>query len=227
MNFFSIAAPAPLAPEVSRPASRSRGRGDAGFSLLELTIVVAILMIAGGIALLMAQQVVRSVHLQTAASNYANLLQQARVRAVQDDNYYSVVIVAPNGNGSYTAFIDIGQNGTFADSDPQLLFPADVKAKDISSAPAVTNLESQFLPSASTYNTVNTTAEGPTFGPRGVPCTPSSTSGGSCPSLGQPTSYITFLKNVRSSSWEAITVSPAGRIREWSYDGSGNWQPMN
>ena len=226
MNFFSIAAPGRARRACARRPSRSRARGDAGFSLLEMTIVVAILMIAGAIALLMAQQVVRSVHLQTAASNYANLLQQARVRAVQDDNYYSVVIVAPNGNGSYTAFIDIGQNGTLAGTDPQLLLPADVKSKDISSAPAVSNLESQFLP-ANTSSTVNTTAEGPTFSPRGIPCTPSSTSGGSCPSLYPPTSYITFLKNVRSSNWEAITVSPAGRIRLWSYDGSGNWQPMN
>jgi hypothetical protein len=75
---------------------------------------------------------------------------------------------------------------------------------------------------------VNTTASGPIFGPRGLPCTPVTDAGGhtTCPFL-TPTSYITFLQNTQSTAWEAITVTPAGRVQLWSYNGSSDWSPLN
>ena len=95
------------------------------------------------------------------------------------------------------------------------------------SGPGLTNLESQFLPPGpSSLGTVNTTAPGPTFGPRGLPCTPV-TSGGytTCPFL-TPTSFITFIQNTQDQSWEAVTVTPAARIREWKYNGT-SWTALN
>ena len=226
MNFFSIAALATPASTVPNPCSARRTRArHAGFSLLEMAIVIAVIMIVGGIALLLAQEVTRRVHLQQTASNYSNLLQQARIRAVQNDQYYAVVTKpAASGNPAY-AFMDIKQTGTYAGGDPEFFFNSDVKPVSRSNAPNVSNLESQFLPSG-TSSTVNTTAEGPTFGPRGLPCSPTATTGGTCPFLASPTSYEIFMKNTRSLNYEAVTVTPAGRIRQWSY-GSGAWQPMN
>jgi prepilin-type N-terminal cleavage/methylation domain-containing protein len=228
MSSPSIATSRPLARGVCNPRRTSTARrSEEGFSLLEMAIVVALLLIATTIALLMAQNVIRSVHLNQTAANYANLLQQARVRAVQDDAYYSVVTIAATSTSPAVAFIDIRQTGSYASGDPQLVFAGDVKPMAASSAPNVNNLKGQFLPSTSTWNTVNTTAEGPTFGPRGLPCSPTTVSGGTCPYLATPTSYMAFMKNVRSQNWEAITVTPAGRIRLWSYGSSGTWSPMN
>lgn len=229
MSSPSIATSRPLARGVFGPRRviTASARNEGGFSLLELAIVVALLVIATTIALLMAQNVIRSVHLHATAANYANLLQQARVRAVQDDNYYSVVTIAATSTSPAVAFIDIQQSGSYASGDPQLVFAGDVKPMASSSAPNVSDLKARFLPSTSTWNTINTTAEGPTFGPRGLPCSPTSVSGGTCPYLATPTSYMAFMKNVRSQNWEAITVTPAGRIRLWSYGSSGTWSPMN
>ena len=83
------------------------------------------------------------------------------------------------------------------------------------------NLKSQFLP-VTGQGTVNTSGTGPTFGSRGLPCTPT---GGTCP-YQPPTSYITFMQNSRTTKWEAVTVTPAGRVRIWSYGGT-TWSPMN
>ena len=61
---------------------------------------------------------------------------------------------------------------------------------------------------------------------RGLPC---KVSGGACPYLdsnGLPVSYVTFIQNTRGGQWEAITVNPASRIREWAYNGS-TWSPLN
>lgn len=216
----------------ARPTMPAKGRREEGFSLLELVIVIAVLLISGAIALPMAKNVIRGLHLQQSASNYANLLQQARVRAVQDDRYYSVVA----SNNSTTcgasvtpcAFIDLNGDGLYEASNREPLLPinSDVKIMAYTSAPAYSSLEALFLPADPTGTTVNT-ATGPTFGPRGTPCKPTvSGSYTTCPS-GTPTSYLTFMKNVRSQNWEAITLTPAGRVQLWSYNGSGTWSPMN
>ncbi len=230
----SIATSRPLARGVFRPSRTIPGstREKQGFSLLEMVIVVGLALVASAIALLMAKNVIRSVHLHGTAANYSNLLQQARVRAVQDDRYYSVIastnLTVCGGNVAPCAFADLSPQATgrYASGDPILAFPSDVKPMASSSAPAVSNLEALFLPAGQTA-TVNTTAPGPTFGPRGTPCSPTPSGGyTTCPAMAA-TSYMTFMKNIRSQNWVAITVTPAGRIHLWSYTGSGTWSPMN
>jgi prepilin-type N-terminal cleavage/methylation domain-containing protein len=201
-----------------------------GFSLLEMAIVLSLFLVAAAIALVLVKNVVRSVHLRQTASNYANLLQQARVRAVQDDMYYSVI--TSNSSSVCTsgvtpcAFIDLNGNGIYDNGEPMLAFRADVKPMSASLAPSVDNLKAQFLPSATTWVTIDTTAPGPTFGPRGIPCSPTAVSGYTTCPFTQPTSFMTFMKNVRSQNWEAITVTPAARIHLWSYNGTA-WSPLN
>jgi Tfp pilus assembly protein FimT len=227
MNSPSITASRPLSRGVFSPrrASQIHARSEGGFSLLELAIVVGLLLVATTIALLMAENVTRSVRLQTTASDYASLLQQARLRAVQDDKYYTVVTVPSSGTTPAMAFIDLDGNGQLSNGEPQMVFPSDVKSVSFGSAPAKANLEAQFLP-AGTTGTINT-AQGPTFGPRGIPCAPTTVgSYTTCP-FTQPTSYMAFMKNSRSLNYEAITVTPAGRIHLWSYGSSGTWSPMN
>jgi prepilin-type N-terminal cleavage/methylation domain-containing protein len=203
--------------------------GERGFSLLELCVVLAILMIVASLIFINAVTAIRNIRLTQSATSYANLLQHARIQAVQDDNYYMVRTVA--GTDPPTAFIDLTQTGTYSPSgptDPMMVFLQDVTPMAFSAGPGRADLESKFLPAAGVA-TVNTTALGPTFGPRGLPCTPTAPSGGTCPYLntnGIPTSYITFLQNARSEKWEAVTVTPAGRVAVWSYDGAA-WSPLN
>ena len=214
-------------PQPTRVDSLARAKMS-GFSLIEMLIVVSLMMIAAVIVIENVQSAVQSVHLQETATDYANLLQQARVRAVRDDRYYTVLTTAGGGSNPPTAFVDIAGTGVYAVGDPVIMFSAGVSPMSFGSGPSVANLASQFLPpGTAAQNSVNTTAAGPTFGPRGLPCTPL-TSGGytTCPYL-TPTSYITFVQNTLSGKWEAITVSPAGRIREFSYDGVSTWSGMN
>ncbi len=234
MSFPSIATSRPPARGVFSPRlTRATARRQAGFSILEMAIVVALLLIATTLALLLAKNVVRSVHLHQTAANYANLLQQARVRAVQDDKYYSVI--ASNNSsvcGSAVvpcAFIDLNGNGTYDvnNVEPLLAINTDVKIMSPGSAPATSNLAALFLPSG-TAGTINYSAPGPTFGTRGIPCYPQPTSGYTTCPFTTATSYWVFMKNVRSSAWVAITVTPAGRINQWAYSNNTNtWGPLN
>jgi prepilin-type N-terminal cleavage/methylation domain-containing protein len=193
-------------------------RAESGFTLLEMMIVVAIVLIVGAFAIVNGMSAAQSFRLSEATTNYSNLLQQARISAIKDDTFYTVL------TDPAKAFINV--NGPlYVVGDPMMAFPSGVTPMTYSSGPNETNLEAQFLP-AGAHNTLNLTAAGPIFGPRGLPCKPTPGANPTCPSLAQPTSYITFFQNSQSQKWAAVTVSPAGRIRRWSYDGS-SWEPVN
>jgi Tfp pilus assembly protein FimT len=203
----------------SAPHDSQRARG---VTLLELCIVLAILMIVGGMVFVNAVTAIRNIRLNQSAVSYANLLQHARIRAVQDDTYYQVRTDATTNPPM--AFVDLSptKTGFYAAGDPMMNFLQDVNPMAFSDGPGLSNLEHNilFLPAGGDV-TVDTT-DPPTFGPRGLPCKPI---GGTCPSM-IPTSYITFLQNAESTKWEAVTVTPAGRIGIWSYDGT-TWSPLN
>jgi len=200
-----------------------------GFSILELVIVIAIMMIVAGIAVEFVQRAAQTMRLEESAINYSNLLQQARLRAVHDDKYYTVLTASGGVNGNM-AFVDIAGTGIYVPGEPMMVFSAGVSPQSFGSGPNLAGLEAQFLPNnPGAVMTVNTTALGPTLGSRGLPCTPTGGSLGVCPYLsvnGIPTSYITFIQNTQSENWEAVTLTPAGRIRQWRYDGS-TWSALN
>jgi type II secretory pathway pseudopilin PulG len=206
-------------------------RRSAGFSLLELLAAVGILMVVAAIAIVKVQSAVQAVRLRGSGTDYANLLQNARIRAVKDDKYYAVLTNAVANPP--IAYIDINGSGTYDVGEPVMPFLPNTGPAAFAGAPAVANLKLQFLPPTPTGQASLAPGGGPpTFGSRGLPCTPVAGGGGTtCPFLTPPnftpTSFITFIQG-SNGAWEAITVTPASRVRLWAYDGgSGNWKPLD
>jgi hypothetical protein len=155
---------------------------------------------------------------------------------VQDDRYYSVYLIT--ANGATQQFVDIypqnvngasGSGGaTLASGDPLVTISSEVTRQPQASAPNVTNLAQQLLPvNPNNLQPQDASAAGTpfTFGPQGLPCIPVALSGGTvCNSRGGQVAYWTFLQNNISQDWQAVTVTPAGRIQQWYYNsGSGTW----
>jgi prepilin-type N-terminal cleavage/methylation domain-containing protein len=197
-----------------------------GFSLIELLIVVAISMIAAAMALPLVSNAVNQVHLSSSATDYANLLQIARMRAVQDDTYYQIRTTTLAGDP--IAYVDINKNASYDNGEPMMVFASGVTSQLQSKGPGLSNLKSQFLPSGSVAQNSLQPTTIPIFGPRGLPC---QVSGSACPYLdakGNPTSYLLFIQNTQNGGWEAVTINPSARIREWSYAAaSSTWSPLN
>src|SRR5947209_7263142 len=196
-----------------------------GFSLIELLIVVAISMIAAAMALPLVSNAVNQVHLSSSATDYANLLQMARMRAVRDDTYYQIQTGTLAGDP--IAYVDINKNGSYDTGEPMMVFASGVTYKAQSTGPALSNLKSLFLPSGPVAQGSLQPTAIPIFGPRGLPCV---VSGSACPYLdaGSPVSYLLFIQNTQNNRWEAVTLNPAARIREWAYDTkSSTWSPLN
>ena len=224
------------------PSFRMSRRRQSGFSLIELLVVIAIAMILMAMASPLVLNVVNTYRLRTAGADYANLMQTARMRAVQDDQYYPVWInagvppAAPNSN----ACVDLNANGACdwgagGVAEPAVAFHSTVQIQPFQAplAPNLVNLRGQYLPNTCGANAacvdVNPNAWGPTFGPRGLPCQAAAAAGATCTFIsgatgingspaGLPTAFETYLQNIQTGAWEAVTVSPAGRVRVWSYN---------
>jgi type II secretory pathway pseudopilin PulG len=210
---------------------------QSGFSIVELAVGVIIILIIAAMAVPTVLTSVQTAHLRGAASDYAGLLEQARIYSIRDNRYYSTYILAPSGSSpAAQAYVDMlpkvltgasGNGGTsVAAGDPTITIQSDISLQAVGSAPNTANLKSQLLPATTPVTPTDGSVTAPTFGPRGLPCTPITISGATiCDSSGGATAFWTFLENTKESSWQAVTITPAGRIQKWFYQGSA-WNKL-
>jgi prepilin-type N-terminal cleavage/methylation domain-containing protein len=200
------------------------GRFEAGFTLPELLIVVAIVAVLASIAVPNMLNFVHAARLRGAGSDFSSVLQAGRIRAVQDDRYYSTYIIAGPPQEAYVDLTSNGGTGVVA-GDPLIEIPPEVTPVAAANAPNTTNLQGQFLPAGSGLTVKDGSTKGTPviFSPRGLPCTTQAATGGTvCDSTGLATAFWVFFKDTNSGMWEAVTVSPSGRIQKWQY-GESAW----
>ena len=199
-----------------------------GFSLVELLVVVMIALLIMAYAVPSAVRMTHKMKLKAAAGEFQNLLQQTRVRSIQDDKYYQARIQNATVSTPNSAYIDLQRNGLYAAGDPLVTFDAEVVPSTVGPG-ALNNLVNQFLPAGG--GGVVQAGQTPYFSPRGLPCQPTIIGAyTTCNSMnsGQPAAYITYFNNLASGDWMAVTVSPAARIRLWTYDAvTSTWTPMD
>ena len=43
-----------------------------------------------------------------------------------------------------------------------------------------------------------------------------------------PVAFEVYMQNQNTGMWEAVTINPAGRVREWRYDASNSvWNSLD
>jgi Tfp pilus assembly protein FimT len=216
---------------------------QSGFSMIELLIVLGVGMILLAMVVPLVTTTLNMYRLRGACSDYANLVQTARMRAITDDRYYNVVNnIGPLPAGTImNAFANIGTTAsggplaaqTYLVGDPATAFNPAVVIRPPATGPNQANLYLQFLPGIGANQVaINPNPWGPTFGPRGLPCQATAATGGTCSYtdlvLGRPIAFEVFTQNVVTGIWEAVTINPSGRVRQWHYDATTNaWRPLN
>jgi type II secretory pathway pseudopilin PulG len=182
---------------------------QSGFSLLELLIVVAVLMVISIIAIPNMMTVISNARLQGGGTNLSGLLQNSRALAIgQNTTMTTHFTVLGSGPVAYIKPAD--DTSPLAHLDPQVQLGAPlikVVLPTGSGAPAaLTTTELGF--------TAVTTD--PSFNSRGLPC---AYWGGLCPTTG----FVFYFRDNRTmgkSGWIAVSISPAGRIKRWIYSGT-------
>ena len=195
----------------SKPVSQDMGR-LAGFSLIEVSVVVLISLIVGMIAIPNMVSVISNARLHAGVTSMSGLLQNSRMSAVKK-------------NLTLTAH--------FGTLDGQTLVAF---AKPANEAPvrATTDLQAEWEAPVMMMGTptgvgapaeIDTTVLGftpqttePSFNTRGLPCVYDD---GNCTNDG----FLFYFKDTSrqgSQGWAALSISPAGRIKKWFWTG-GSW----
>jgi len=195
-----------------------RVRKYRGFSLLEMVVSVAILMILMAISAPYLMNAVYAMRLRYTAVDLSGLMQKARIDAVRKNTFYSIQ-QATVGGGQIIYFVDESpaRSGTISPAYPQVAISNQITVHfgTGSGAPGetafVTNLG--FTPDASSVL--------PNFNARGLPCL---TAGATCPQI-PGGGFVYFISNTGmygSTNWAALAVTSSGRVQVWGYDGT-NW----
>src|SRR5712671_608599 len=90
-----------------------------GFTLIELMLVVAVIVILAAATVPRLMNVVNDINLRYAASDLSGLLQTARMQAVRRNTFYTVPS-AVLGGGQTSYYIDIPKAGIYVAGDPVL-----------------------------------------------------------------------------------------------------------
>ena len=181
-----------------------------GFSLVELLIVVAVMLVVAAIAAPITLNTLDAYKLRGTVSSVSGLAQRCRVLALQKNTtshlYFQTI------NNAVTVYCKINSDTSGLQStDPQLMLDTRFS---IGATPSNTlNATTMWGSSGSTFSANSD----PYFNSRGLPCSAPS-AGAACSTIN---GYVYYLKySSRTTRWAAMSVSPASRMQNWYWNGS-------
>jgi len=203
-----------------RNSARSRG-----FSLIELMIVLVISLVVAAFAMPSMSGAITTMRLRSTMSGIAGLLQETRIMAVKGNKFN----VARNAtfNGANLFYDDLNFSNSYTPAAGTTAAEPSVQAGSgltfqttpPTAFPVATLIGATALTAPTVFNVG--------FNARGLPCTPT---GGTpvtgtpatCDTAGGSVGYLMYFKIAGSfgDSWAAITITPAGRIRTWTLNGT-------
>jgi len=199
-----------------------KNKKTAGFSLIEMVVVAAVILVVIAIALPSFKQTLDGYRLDASGRAVASLLQQTRIQAARHNQpFYAQIDTSTTPNRAYantdkSAFTEANaqQNG-----EAVVYLDGDVGFQT-TGLPDHTQLDALM-------NNGNTGAVGVIsgaigFNARGLPCTQGS-SVGVCIEASNAANYFEwFMQNKSNLGWEAVTVTPAGRIKFYRLTGTSS-----
>ncbi len=196
-----------------RIIDRVAQKRHAGFSLIELVIVISMVMILSGIVAPLVLTAIAGVKLRYSASDLSGLMQKARIEAARRNSYYPIrQTTLASGMAGY--YVDLNSNSSYDLTEPMVEMGSQVTVRfgTGSGAPG----ETAFVASL-TYTFASNTAV-PNFNARGLPCV---VSGSICPTAaGQGFIYFLSRTSTFATNWASVVVTPSGRVQVFVYDGA-------
>lgn len=200
---------------------RSMALRSAGFTIIELVVVVAIMLIVMAIAVPTMTSTVDSFRVRGSMNEVANMALRSRMSAIKRDTSQRLHIRSVNG--TLVAFItdqnDANVKPVVGDTQlsGQYWFPPQFNTPGPpTGAGAPPQMTALFMWGSAIAPSVNVD---PYFNTRGLPCLPNA--GGVCVPTNGFVYYVRYLRagNIR---WAALSISPAGRVQSWFWNG-GSW----
>lgn len=198
------------------PKSKATLDSQAGFTLTELIVVVAIILVVSGLSIPNLTRAIDTSRIKGAAQTMAAAYQDARIRATQKDTSYQVLVSSP-GVLPPQICIDLDGDGACGAGDPVTTFPAQVKVSNLG---VPVPLENQVPFRALVTEQPGAPNNNLTWNAVGLPCQRTSPTA-PCTAVG----WVQHLQLLRANGdvmYAAVTVSPTGRVKTWIFIPSGN-----
>jgi len=208
-------------------------RGQRGFSLLELLICLAVMMVVTVAAFPTINKNLQIIRLQSSAQDVATLAERARILSVKNNTTYSIVFTTVNN--VQVACIDTNYDGTCGLTEPAVAMAKYVSLVTDGSGPSPNQITcgpvgSMACPAG--FTGLNYVQQGPTafvsYNDRGLPCVgPVPTNepiGTRCDEVvnGNPIGFLYKFVYVGANNptYAAITITHTGLVSEWLYNGA-------
>jgi len=202
-------------------SATARQRSKAGFSLIELLVVVAVMLVVAAFATPTLTTTLDSFRMRGTMSSIANMAQRARTQAIKKDTSQRIHFATVNKEA--VAFVTDANDPNVIPvvGDPQLSdqywMPGQLS---LSVAPTGSGAPPP-LTGLSMWGTAlvpNKSPQDPYFNSRGMPCLPDPVTGVCSPTTG----FLYYYRYRRGGTvrWVATSISPAGRIQSWFWNGT-------
>lgn len=205
-----------------------RIESQAGFSLTELLVVLAIVMVVSGLSLPNIARSLDNARLKAAAQQVVSFYQDSRQRATRDNAYYEVL---PVGNVAQPGFcLNLDGDGTCDPGEPVLQLSPQIKlnnAVPVALDPNLLGFSPLTTAVSQTITAQGSQVSGLAWNAMGLPCQRPSLSSrcSNAAGINGAVAWVQYLRLDRSTDealYAAVTVSPAGSIRIWTFRPSGS-----
>jgi prepilin-type N-terminal cleavage/methylation domain-containing protein len=209
---------------------KARWSRQAGLTLSELLVVVSIISVVVGLSLPSFSRALDNAKLKGAAQQLVALYQDARLRATQNDASYEV-LVSTAGVHPARACVDLNADGQCGASEPAAVFSGPV-ALNNNGVPLLMGRKILGFDPQSTENSHmvdgnNSPAPGLAWNSRGAPCERADATSSPCSGIDGWVQYLQLPRGNGEILYAAVTVSPTGRVKAWTYvpsnNGNGSW----
>lgn len=191
----------------SKPVLRKKPNG---FSLLELTVAMAVMVAISGIAVPSISSNLQAYQLNSVASMVADQFKLTRFTAIRQ-NVPTTCYITPNSPG-YQVWTDTPGTGSFAPTDNSATLSGSQTLLGSDSIPDEPGLESALGVTGTTTLSGNSSQVSLAFDSRGA------VTGSTAVNV----LYVGYPGNP-SNGYRAVVVLPSGSVQVWTPQGDGTW----
>jgi prepilin-type N-terminal cleavage/methylation domain-containing protein len=200
----------------------AREKKDRGFSLIELLVVVAILVILAAMTVPRMSKIISDIRLRYVTQNLSGLLQSARMQAVRRNTYYMIQpTTLPSGDAAYYVHV---KGNPYVAGDPVLPLGGGITVHTGTGSGA----PNEATITCGTNCIFYAGTDNPGFNARGLPCV-GVVNGNSCPQNATQ-GFVLFVSKpslTGNTDWAAVVITASGHLQIWTCDGDGNWIQRN
>ncbi len=191
--------------------------GMRGVTLLEVTVVAALILVISAISIPKAIQVWHGWQLRSAAAEVSDQMQRARMSAARANAIYPVRFQM-NG-GIQQVYIDLNNNSALDANEPYLDLPQSVTGASGAPNGSGGQPTAYVLVGDSSSGTPFDNSNVIAYSPRGLPCNYSS----SVCATPAASYFVFYFQDSRTSDWAAVLVTKSGRSKVLIWNG-GAWK---